>query len=80
MNMTVPFHLEAPGPIIIQLAIDPTAPVPGADFFVSNSVNSSVPPSFIGSAGVNVKLVDGIGGNMTFNLPQLPEGCVLSVF
>ncbi|KAJ7668847.1 hypothetical protein B0H17DRAFT_1142399 [Mycena rosella] len=77
MNVTVPSHLEAPGPIIIQLAIDPTAPVPGADFFVSSSVNSSVPPSFIGSAGVNVKLQDGIRGNMTFNLPQLPEGLLM---
>jgi hypothetical protein len=79
MNMTVPSQLEAPGPITIQLAIDPTAPVPGANFFVSNSVNSSVPPSLLGSAGVNVKLQDGIRGNMTFYLPQLPAGCVLSV-
>ncbi|KAJ7089391.1 hypothetical protein C8R44DRAFT_958086 [Mycena epipterygia] len=78
LNITVASQLKAPGPILLQLATDPTDPDPSAEcwFFVSNSVNISFPPYAMGWEGVNMQVQSALDphSNSTFNLPPLPEG------
>ncbi|KAJ7500834.1 hypothetical protein B0H11DRAFT_2225219 [Mycena galericulata] len=77
LNITVSPQLEAPGPILIQLATDPTDPPPGAErlFNLSNSLNTSFPPYTLGGVGINTHVQSSFPANLNFtpNLPPLPE-------
>ncbi|KAJ7500831.1 hypothetical protein B0H11DRAFT_767721 [Mycena galericulata] len=77
LNITVSSQPEAPGPILIQLATDPTDPPPGAPrlFNLSNSVNTSFPPLTLGAVAINTHVISSFPPNFNFtgNLPPLPE-------
>ncbi|KAJ6462068.1 hypothetical protein C8R45DRAFT_1080678 [Mycena sanguinolenta] len=75
LNITVSSpQVEAPGPISLALATDPTDPDPLTShlFNVSNSVNTSFPSYIIGSEAARSQFA--LNGTSKFNLPALPEG------
>lgn len=82
LSITVPSQVvEAPGPISFNFTTEPTDPdsVPLIThlFNVSNSVNTSFLSYVIGSEAARAGDQFLLNGTTTFNLPPLPEGCVL---